>query len=206
MVVTSPGPSEGKTTVVSNLGASCAAAGRRVLLVDADLRRPRLHNVFELSKSPGLLEFAAAIQARSVLANHVDRYTQATAVPNLFVMARGSSPPAHSSLQHALRFEEVFSTIRHQFDIVLVDVPPLLCASEVRIMARWADGVILVVRASSTRVDEIVATEKYLRDDGGTLVGTVLNDAQYNANPYYGQYGPTAVRFESNASAGIDAG
>jgi Mrp family chromosome partitioning ATPase len=72
-------------------------------------------------------------------------------------------------------------------------------------MARLADGVILVVRASSTRVDEVIATEKYLREDGGTLVGTVLNDVPYGTNPYYAQYAPPAVWFAAKNPGDLNA-
>lgn len=187
LVVTSPSSAEGKTTIASNLAAAFAAAGRRVLLVDADLRRPRLHSVFKLPNAPGLFEFATEIQARGGAAR-VDRFVQPTVVPGLFLMASGSSLTSAPSLLYNLDFRKIFSVIRGRFDIVLVDVPPLLCANEVRVMARLADGVILVVRASSSRVEEVVATEKYLKEDGGTLVGTVLNDAPYNVNRYYAQY------------------
>jgi polysaccharide biosynthesis transport protein len=186
LVVTSPCSAEGKTTVASNLAAAFAAAGRRVLLVDADLRRPRLHTVFKLPDSPGLFEFGTEIQVRGDAL--VDQFVQPTVVPGLFLMASGSSATSAPSLLYTLDFRKVFSAIRGRFDMVLVDVPPLLCANEVRVMARLADGVILVVRASSSRVEEVVATEKYLREDGGTLVGTVLNDAPYNVNRYYAQY------------------
>jgi polysaccharide biosynthesis transport protein len=188
LVVTSPCSSEGKTTVASNLAAAFAAAGRRVLLVDADLRRPRLHTVFKLPNSPGLFEFAAEIQLRGVAAAEVDKFVQPTVVPGLFLMASGNSLTSAPSLLYTLDFKKVFSAIRGRFDMVLVDVPPLLCANEVRVMARLADGVILVVRASSSRVEEVVATERYLKEDGGTLVGTVLNDAPYDVNRYYAQY------------------
>jgi capsular exopolysaccharide synthesis family protein len=187
LVVTSPCSSEGKTTVASNLAAAFAAAGRRVLLVDADLRRPRLHTVFKLPNSPGLFEFAAEVQVRGVAAE-ADQFVQPTVVPRLFLMASGNSLTSAPSLLYTLDFKKVFSAIRGQFDMVLVDVPPLLCANEVRLMARLADGVILVVRASSSRVEEVIATERYLREDGGTLVGTVLNDAPYDVNRYYAQY------------------
>lgn len=186
-VITSPEAGEGKTTVASNLGAAFAATGRRVLLVDADLRRPRLDKVFEIDNSPGLLEFADEIHAKGAAAR-LDPYIHPTGVAGLFLMPSGTCAPGSVNLVHTLRFNEVFSALRSDFDTIVVDAPPLLCVPEVRMMARLADGVVLVVRAGSTQVDEAINAEKYINQDGGNLIGVVLNDAPLSSTPYYTRY------------------
>jgi succinoglycan biosynthesis transport protein ExoP len=187
IVITSPEAGEGKTTVASNLGAVFAATGRRVLLVDADLRRPRLNKVFDLASSPGLLEFAQEVHGRGVAAR-VDNFVHQTSVTGLSLMPCGTCAPGEMNLLHTLRFKEVFAALRSQFDTIVVDAPPLLCVPEVRVMARLADGVALVVRAGSTDVDEAINAERFIHQDGGTLIGTILNDAPRSSTPYYSRY------------------
>jgi Mrp family chromosome partitioning ATPase len=103
-------------------------------------------------------------------------------------MPSGDCKAGSSSLFHTLRFSEVFARLRRDFDTVLVDAPPLLCVPEVRVMSRLADGVVLVIRAGTTQVDEAVNAEKFVTQDGGQLIGIILNDAPLNATPYYNRY------------------
>jgi succinoglycan biosynthesis transport protein ExoP len=187
VVITSPEAGEGKTTVASNLGATFAATGRRVLLVDADLRRPRLHKVFDVAHSPGLLEFADEVNERGAGAS-MDSFIEQTSVAGLFLMPCGACAAGMANLLHTLRFTEVFSALRREFDVVVVDAPPLLCVPEVRVMSRLADGVVLVVRAGSTQVDEAINAERFINQDGGNLLGIVLNDAPLSSTPYYTRY------------------
>ena len=187
VVITSPEAGEGKTTVTSNLAAAFAATGRRVLVVDADLRRPRLHKVFDTPNNPGLVEFAEEVQKKGEDADVV-KYTKQSGVSDLFIMPSGDCKAGSSTLFHTLRFGEVFTALRREFDTVLVDAPPLLCVPEVRVMSRLADGVVLVVRAGSTQMDEAINAEKYVTQDGGNLIGIILNDAPVDSTPYYNRY------------------
>jgi polysaccharide biosynthesis transport protein len=192
-MITSPGAGEGKTTVASNLAAAFAATGRRVLLVDADLRRPRLHKVFDITDAGGLREFATDLQAAGGSGLDLERYVRPTSLPELFVMTSGRDSSDSSNLLFTLRFDEVFAALRGRYDTVLIDAPPLLSVPESRVMARLADGVVLVVRAGATRLDAAMAAETSIREDGGTVIGTVLNDAPPSSTPYYSGYASPAA-------------
>jgi capsular exopolysaccharide synthesis family protein len=192
-LITSPGAGEGKTTIASNLAAAFAATGRRVLLVDADLRRPRLHKVFDISEASGLREFAADLQAAGGSGLDLERYVRPTSLPELFVMTSGRDSSDSSNLLFTLRFDDVFTALRGKFDTVLIDAPPLLSVPESRVMARLADGVVLVVRAGATSLDAAMAAETSIREDGGTVIGTVLNDAPPSSTPYYSRYASPAA-------------
>jgi capsular exopolysaccharide synthesis family protein len=191
LVVTSPGCGEGKTTLTSNLGAAFAATGRNVLLVDSDLRRPRLHTMFGLSSSPGLHEFSQEIKADGTTPPP-DRFVRPTGIRNLSLMASGDCDAGQDSLVQTMRFRETFAALRSHYDMILVDAPPLPWIPESRVLARLADGVVMVVRAGATRIEDAIATERYIHQDGGILIGTVLNDAPQNISPYYSRYAATA--------------
>jgi capsular exopolysaccharide synthesis family protein len=191
LMVTSPGCGEGKTTLTSNLGAAFAATGRQVLLVDADLRRPRLHSMFGLASSPGVHEFSQEIQADGATPP-LDKFVRQTGIKNLFLMASGDCDAGQNSLVQTLRFRETFAALRSHYDMILVDAPPLPWIPESRVMARLADGVVMVVRAGTTRIEDAIAAERYIHQDGGILIGTVLNDSPHAISPYYSRYATTA--------------
>jgi capsular exopolysaccharide synthesis family protein len=174
IVLSSPGPSEGKTTVITNLAIAMADSGRRVLLVDADCRRPRLHEVFDLNNDAGLSDLLVN-PAR--LASDAAPPIQATQVPNLHLLAAGSL--SGEELVHLLDSPNLLSLLgllRQQFDVILVDTPPMLAFSEARLLGQHSDGMILLLRARSTHVETALAAKSRVLGDGTRLLGIVLND------------------------------
>src|SRR5207248_5623193 len=111
------------------------------------------------------LEFASAVLGGGENADVPDEFTRRTGVPDLYVMPCGASQAGFPDLVQTMRFREVFDALRPQFDTILVDAPPVLCVSEARAMAGASDGVVLVVRAGSTSVDEVVETEARISED-----------------------------------------
>lgn len=166
--VTSPNMGDGKTTLITNLAVSIAQSGRRVLLVDADLRRPRVHRAFGLSSKIGLSEVIAGTA-------ELDEAIQITVAPNLSVLPCGRRPQNPAELLTSSRFEDLIDDLRDAFDYVLVDTPPLLAVSDPCIVAPRVDGLILTVRLSKNgrpaaeRAADLVASLKV------NCIGVVVN-------------------------------
>jgi len=188
MVISSPSPGEGKTTVVSNLAICLAEINRKVLLIDADMRKPRVHKVFGIENKRGLSDLLQG--AESLEGVSLEEFAVQTQVPGLFVMPSGS--PTHSipNLLHSPRTSELLLRAREEFDSVLIDTPPMMQISDARVLGQMADAVILVLRAGqTTRGTAKAAADRFL-DDGTHLLGTILNswDPKTNGYGYYDSY------------------
>lgn len=186
-LITSPSAGEGKSTVVSNLGVAIAEMGERVLLIDGDLRNPRLHTIFGLELEPGLSALLKKTSAENEIPE-LDRCVRATVVPNLFVLLAGQPTAFSSSLLASARLLETLEELSTQFDKILIDTPPMLLIPDARIMAKHADTVVLVVRAGKTSRDAAAAAHERFLADGTQLAGAITND--WNpANSAAGYYG-----------------
>ena len=181
--VTSAMPQEGKTTVTTNLAVVLASAGRRVVLVDCDFRRPMVHRVFGLSPAVGVT---------SVLADEVplEEALQAVAdVPGLRVLAAGPMPPDPADLAGSQRLSHLLFELQSQADFILLDSPPVLPVTDATLLALWVDATITVVRAGSTRRNQLREALDLLRQARAPVMGTVLNGAavgdSYAAGYYY---------------------
>jgi capsular exopolysaccharide synthesis family protein len=191
MVVTSAGPGEGKTTVLSNLGIAMADIGRRVLLVNADLRKPHLEDVFSIKAESGLKEL---IEDESASFEALDSMIQETATPGLFVLPGGKATDAASKLFYSPKIPLLLERLNSKFDFILIDTPPMLQFAEARLLGRMSDGVILVVRSGQTDRETAIASSRRLAQDGIRVFGAILNDwrpegPQANA---YSKYYPAA--------------
>lgn len=169
LLVTSPGPRDGKTTVLANLGAALAEAGQRVILLDADLREPGLHEAFGAARAPGLTD--------ALLDESAPLPLQHGPLAGLELLAAGTPPPNPAELLASARFERLLVRLREQAEMVLVDSPPLVAISDTSILATKVDGVLLVVSAGRTRRDLAQRARAQLAAAGARVVGAVLNNA-----------------------------
>jgi succinoglycan biosynthesis transport protein ExoP len=180
LVVTSASPSEGKSTTAANVAASFAHQGMRVLLLDCDLRKARIHRMFQVPRTPGLTEVLLE------RATHEDAARQ-TSVTGLYILTAGEQAPNSAELLGGERMRRVLSELTGAYDIIILDTPPLLAASDAAVLATIADGVVLVVRAGSTEVDAGRLAVQQLTAVGARIVGAVLNDPDSKV-PLYGKY------------------
>ena len=182
LVITSASPSEGKSTITANLGAAMAQAGQSVIVVDADLRRPRLHKLLHLSNEKGLT---------TVLMNdsrNLDEVLQDTNVPNLRVLTAGPLPPDPTVVLNSHQMADLEMLLKERADIVLYDTPPTLMVADTVILGNRVDGVLLVAESGKTRRDLAVGAVERLLQAGGRLLGAVVNRVPQKANGYYYYY------------------
>lgn len=180
-IVASASPSEGKTTVVGNLALAIAETGQRVLMVDADLRRPRLADVFRLDGAQGLSDIYAAETPIADIS--LDGFIKKTDTPGLFLLSSGEADARTVvELPFSSRIRELFVRLRKEFDYVLIDTPPSIQFSDARILGQISDGVILVIRSGVSSRGTVSLTVRRFEDDGVVIVGTILNHFQPGRN------------------------
>jgi receptor protein-tyrosine kinase len=183
-IVTSSQPLEGKTTAVSNLGIALAEIGTKVLLIDGDMRRPRLHTVFNQINSWGLSDVLNEQNAIEELP--MESLVKKTAIPNLYIVPSGARHDNIFGLLCSGRMARLLPRFRQEFDYVLVDAPPCLEFADARIMARHADNLLLVVRANYTDTRTAQAAVQRLLLDGIPIMGVILNRCRPMHTDMYG--------------------
>jgi len=178
VVVTSTGPGEGKSLVTANLAIALAKSGQRVLLVDADLRRPRIHHIFGKKQAPGLSNLMiGAVKASEVV--------QHARVQGLWVLPAGKTPPNPAEMLGSKRFNDFLKAVRGHFDWVLIDSPPVMAVSDACVIAHRTSGVIFVVSADATSRHAARQALEQLAQARAHFLGAVLNRVDLEKNPYY---------------------
>jgi succinoglycan biosynthesis transport protein ExoP len=184
IVVTSAVSGEGKTMVSSYLAVALAEAGQKVVVIDSDLRKPRLQAMFDIPQSPGLGNMLT--RGPDV---DVKDYLVQTGMPGLFVLPAGASTTGLTDVLYSSIWPKLLLRLRSEFDTVVIDSPPMLNMPEARILGRLSDGIILVVRANSTLRDSALAAWQRLVHDNVPVLGTILNDWRPNRSYKGYRYG-----------------
>ena len=185
MVISSAGPGDGKSTTVVNIAITFANLGKKVLLIDADLRKPVLHKVFDVPRSPGLTQ-------RLVQDLNDQDVIRETEVPDLFLVTYGDIPPNPSELLASQKLKDFVVRMKEVFDIVLIDSPPIIAVTDASILSKMTDAILLVVKAGSTDLRVLRRSIDLLKQVNTNLIGAVLNgvniSAGYDSYYYYYHY------------------
>ncbi|MDC3416614.1 CpsD/CapB family tyrosine-protein kinase [Aquibacillus salsiterrae] len=181
MLVTSPGPAEGKSSTVANLATVFAQQGKKVLVIDADMRKPTLHYTFQLDNRNGL---------SSVLVGETDLKAaiEQSGVDNLELLTCGPIPPNPSELLGSKAMAKLIEDAKQNYDLVMFDTPPVLAVTDAQILANSCDGTVLVVRSKQTENEAAEKAHELLKHAKAKVLGVVLNDRVQKKGSYYYYY------------------
>jgi capsular exopolysaccharide synthesis family protein len=182
LMVTSPGPAEGKSTTAANMAVVFAQQAKKVLLVDTDLRKPTVHYTFNQNNTIGL---TSVLSKQKTLSEAVKLTDQ----PYLSVLTSGPIPPNPAELLGSKAMEQFLEEAKVEYDVVLFDTPPVLAVTDAQILANRTDGVLLVVYSGKTEMEEATKAKDLLTAAKGKLLGMVLNHKKLQSSDYYYYYG-----------------
>lgn len=201
LLVTSAEPKAGKTMNISNLGIAFAQNGNRTVIVDADLRRPQIHRIFNLDKQGGLSEYLSKDK-------NIDSIIKKTEVENLVVITSGEIPSNPAEMLDSGKIDLLFKELRQRFDFILVDSPPVISVADSIILANKLDGVIQIVRSGQAHISIISRAHEQLSHTKGEMLGAILNDVNvyhgdyyYYYNKYYHYYGEDSRERDSHSKS-----
>lgn len=185
VMVTSAGPSEGKSTTAANLAVTYAQNDKKTLIIDADLRKPTLHRVFTMSNRWGLTNLLSGqiVQTGEAI--------QETSVDNLYLLPSGPIPPNPSEILASRRMSQLLEDLRQKYDKIIIDTPPALAVTDAQIVATKSDGTMIVISSGEVKRDAALKTKAKLEHVKARILGVVLNnvDRKLGEAYYYYYYG-----------------
>ncbi|HEY9577422.1 MAG TPA: CpsD/CapB family tyrosine-protein kinase [Pseudobacillus sp.] len=182
LLVTSAGPGEGKSTTAANLAIVFAQQGKKVLLVDADMRKPTMHYTFNFTNTIGLTNVLAKQKSISAAIKE-------TNIEGLAILLSGPVPPNPAELLGSRMMEEFLKEAYHLYDMIIFDTPPVLAVTDAQVLANQCDGTVLVINSGKTEVDGAVKAKELLQAAKAKPLGVVLNNRKLKETSYYYYYG-----------------
>ena len=201
ILVTSTTQGEGKSWIVSNLAVTFAQTGKNVIIIDADMRRPRQNNIFGIDMFPGLSNYLAGMSSRGTDKNiAVKDCIQATEIDNLYVLPAGNIPPNPSELLESTKTKELLNELKKIFDVVIFDGAPCLLVTDATIISRIVDSTILVASYKTTKIDELKDAKRRIEAIGGHVAGVVLNRTKLIKKKYENSYYSSSIELTTMKS------
>lgn len=201
ILVTSTTQGEGKSWIVSNLAVTFAQTGKNVIIIDADMRRPRQNNIFGIDMFPGLSNYLAGMSSRGTDKNiAVKDCIQATEIDNLYVLPAGNIPPNPSELLESTKTKELLNELKKIFDVVIFDGSPCLLVTDATIISRIVDSTILVASYKTTKIDELKDAKRRIEAIGGHVAGVVLNRTKLTKKKYENSYYSSSIELTTMKS------
>jgi len=182
LLFTSPRMKDGKTTTISNLSVILANAGSKVLLVDCDLRKPRIHKIFEIANEIGLTNVIARGQD---IEKAITKFRE---LSNLDLITSGVLPPMPTEILSSVKMGQIIKKLKEQYDYILLDTPPILSVTDSAALSKYVDGVVIVSALDKTTYDEIKAAKRALARVDANVLGVILTFADNNKRGYYYNY------------------
>ena len=197
LLITSTSPSEGKSWVSSNLAVTFAQAGKKVILVDCDMRKGRQFSIFGVPPTPGLSNYLSGINSNGEESNpNILSYISETEVKNLYIIPAGNIPPNPSELLVSEQMVEAINTLEQVCDLIIFDGTPSNLVTDAVIVSRYVDTTLIVSAYKQTKIDDLEKVKKDIQNVGGKVAGVVINKMPITQKEYYSSYyyGSTALR------------
>lgn len=200
LLFTSTMPGEGKSWISSNLAITFAQAGKKVILIDTDMRKGRLHNMFQTDRAPGLSNYLSGIDLLEDNKNDIAKYIRRTEIDNLFLIPAGNIPPNPSELLASELTIQMLERLKKVFDIVILDGTPSLLVTDAVILSRLVDTTIIVTSHKFTKKDNLQKVKKSIENVGGNIAGVVINKIPVNVSKYESTYYYSSTSCKAKAS------
>lgn len=195
IVVSSSNAGEGKTTTSINLAISLSQADQRVLLIDGDLRKPKIHHYFSIPNAPGLTNFLSDVANNKSRNADLFNTVHPTEIANLSIITSGSIPPNPAEILGSELMSEFLKEISKHFDYIIIDTPPINVVSDALPVVRMSDGIIVVIKSNSSTHPELAKTIEALKFIQANILGFVVNFVENKSSRYSKKYGYTYTAY-----------